>query len=127
MADDEHADEHDYRDGKDAGGTLETRVGALESGQETMSGKLDQVLSMLGGGGKEPAGQPAQQGGGQPEDGIAMEIRKQLDERNAKAAADEEKASTAREVDSLKQQVQQLSERKPEAPVRRVEKLMGWR
>lgn len=121
-------DEHEHSESQDAGGTLENRVGALESGQQTLSGKIDQVLSLLGGGGKEKPAEPAQPpGGGRPEDGIALEIRRQLDERNARAAADEEKASTAREVDSLKQQVQALSERKPEAPVRRVEKAMGWR
>jgi len=109
---------------------LEQRVGALESGQETLSGKLDQVLGILSGSGSGKPEAPAGEGdpGG---DGIAMEIRRQLDERTAREkaerAAADENASRDREVDSLKQQVAALSEKRPEPVVRRVEKMMGWR
>lgn len=39
-----------------AGDTLETRVGKLETGQESMSGKLDTILDKLSG---KPADDPA--------------------------------------------------------------------
>jgi hypothetical protein len=106
------------------GDDLESRVGSLETGQTTLSGKIDQVLSILSGGRKQPEPPAAVQDGEPGADGLAMEIRRQLDERKAAEQADAEKASGAREIDALKQQVAALAERKPEPPVRRVEQVM---
>jgi hypothetical protein len=105
---------------------LEDRVGQLETGQQSLSQKVDQILGIVsgssggdgGGGGQDPPGQPGS---------IAEEIRVQLDDRDARnAAAADEQAKTDR-LGALETKVAELAE-KPPAPVpRRVEKFMGWR
>lgn len=96
---------------------LAGRVDALDS-------KLDTILDKLGGGtgregaSGEPKGQPAS---------VADEIRRQLDDQRkadeAKAAAEGD-AAWRKGVDD---RLAGMAEAAPEPPVRRVEKLMGWR
>jgi hypothetical protein len=102
---------------------LGDRVSRLETGQETLSDKLDKILGIVGGGRSEPEDKPA--GTGAPN--IAHEIRAQLEARDAKAREDAEKTSLREEVAGLKTSLAELAEKPPEAMPRRVEKLMGWR
>lgn len=101
---------------------LDSRVGALETGQQTMAEKLDQILGIVTGGGHE------QDGAGQPDKpgdaNIAHEIRAQLDARDARKAEEGKHKSLAEQVAEIKTT---LTEKPPEPMPRRVERLMGWR
>ena len=96
----------------------------LAARQDAVEGKLDQILSVLGKqpAAKEPAGQEKD-----PPQSVAEEIRAQLDERDRKAAADK----TAADADAWRKGVDEklagMGEKQPEPPVRRIEKIMGWR
>jgi hypothetical protein len=107
---------------------LSDRVSTLETGQETLSGKLDQVIGMLGGkGGGGHADDPTAAADSTGNAGnIAHEIRAQLDKvaREKEAAAKEgERDGTLAE---LRAKVAELTEKTPEPMPRRVEKIMGW-
>jgi hypothetical protein len=107
---------------------LSDRVGKLEAGQDSLAGKLDQVLSMLSGGKdgehpKEPTAPAA--GPGNPA-GVAHEIRAQLDERDRKEREKKDADATAGTLAELKATVAQLTEKQPDPEPRRVERIMGW-
>jgi hypothetical protein len=100
------------------------RVGRLEARQDSIEGKVDQILGILGGSkaGGESAHAPEGTGGGN----VAAEIRAQLDERAARQAeADKQKAAGDR-IGALEARVSELAEKPPQPVTRRVEKLMGW-
>ena len=97
------------------------RLDQLEARQESLSGKLDQVISMLSG--RKPEG--AEPGAGPPAD-IASEIRQQLDARDAKEKADRAAAERDGTLASLQATVKELAEKAPAPVPRRVERLMGW-
>lgn len=109
---------------QDGSGALDERVGKLEAGQETLSGKLDAILDRLGGGqdGK-PAGPPAPEGGG---GNVAAEIRQQLEERDRKARAEADSKSTADRLAAAETKLAELAEKPPQAMPRAVERIMGW-
>jgi cell division septation protein DedD len=92
------------------GGGLGERVSALESGQQTISGKLDEVLGFLK---REPDPPASPAGPERPEVSIADEIRRQLDER-VKPPADTPAAAA------------DLAEKTPTPMARRIERVMGW-
>jgi hypothetical protein len=107
---------------------LSDRVSKLEAGQDSLAGKLDQVIGMLSGGKdgdhpKEPTAPAAQPGNPA---GIAHEIRQQLDERDRKEKEKKEADATAGTLAELKATVTQLAEHKPGPEPRRVERIMGW-
>jgi hypothetical protein len=117
----------DAGQGTDGGG-LEDRVGQLETGQQSLTGKVDRILGIVSGsssdgsdggdGGGQDAGQPGS---------IAEEIRVQLDERDAaSAAAADDQAKTDR-LGALETKVAELAEKPPAPMPRRVEKFWGWR
>lgn len=87
---------------------LDQRVSTLETGQQTILSKLDQLLT-----GPEQPAEPEQ-----PAVSISEEIRRQLAERDAKAKKDkpaEPAAPAAIEP-----------EKPPVPPVLRRHKIMGW-
>jgi hypothetical protein len=107
-----------------AGGALEDRVAGLEAGQQSLSGKVDQVLAALGGG-KDPA--PAGDGKDPaPAGGVAAEIRQQLDERDARERAAAAERDRDGRLGALEQSVKDMGEKAPAPLPRRVEKMMGW-
>jgi hypothetical protein len=106
---------------------LEDRVGQLETGQQSLTAKVDQILGIVsgssndaggGGGDQDPPGQPGS---------IAEEIRVQLDDRDAKNAAAADDAAKTDRLGALETKVAELAEKPPAPMPRRVEKFMGWR
>ena len=101
---------------------LAGRVDALDS-------KLDMILDKISGT-TSTAHDAAQQ---HTEDRldrpstIADEIRQQLAQRDAEAAAAAEKQGVTAKLADLEAKVTGMGEHRPGAPVRRVEKLWGWR
>jgi len=98
------------------------RLDAVEAKQDSMSATLNQVLSILkGDGGKtdQPATEPGTSN-------VAEEIRQQLEERDRKQRADEEKKHGDDRLGALETRVSELAEKPPGPLPRRVEKLMGW-
>ena len=106
---------------------LDERVAKLETGQETLTGKVDKILGIVSG-----QGGSAEDGGGhadQPTGGtnIAHEIRAQLEERDRKNAADAEERAKSDRLAAAEAKLAELSEKPPEPMPRRVERIMGWR
>lgn len=101
---------------------LAGRVDGLES-------KLDLILGKLGGT-EHQAHAAAQQ---HTEDrldrptNIADEIRQQLEERDRAAAASAKDQADQDWRAGVDEKLSGMTEQTPEAPLRRVEKLMGWR
>lgn len=108
---------------------LSERVGALEAGQDSLTGKVDQILGILskggdgGGHGSEPT-EPEPRGG--TPGGIAHEIREQLDKAEAERAARDKEAGRESELAQLKEQVRSLAEAEPVPPPTRKARIMGW-
>jgi succinate dehydrogenase/fumarate reductase flavoprotein subunit len=98
-------------------GNIEGRVSTLES-------KIDDILGILKGGG-QPAQSDASQGRADGSN-AAEEVRRQLDERDAKRAADEKERAAGDRLDALEATVRDLAEVKPIPPVRAIERFMGW-
>jgi hypothetical protein len=100
---------------------LGERVGKLETGQDNLSGKIDEILGILGG-----------RGGGEHEDqpsgarNVADEIRIQLDERDRKRAADDQARADSDRLGAVEARVSELAEKPPEPMPRRIERFMGW-
>jgi uncharacterized protein YceH (UPF0502 family) len=94
---------------------LDARVGRLE----TMISELKNAIT--GGGGQGSESTP------EPPANVAEEIRRQINERDARAAAAaEDKARTDR-LGALETKLAELAEKAPEPMPRRVERIMGWR
>jgi len=115
----------DPQDGAEQGkpdGTLDERVSGLETGQQALAGKIDQILGILGSGEGDGGhdDEPTSTGG----TNIAHEIRAQLDERDRKAKADADAKAHGDRVGALEARVSELAEKPPEPMPRRVEKLM---
>jgi hypothetical protein len=91
---------------------LESRVGALESGQQSIIGKLDQLLG---------AGNVSRETTEPPAVDVAEEIRRQLEKRDRKAAA-----AAAAPAAPAAPDPKELAEKTPAPMARRVEKIMGW-
>lgn len=114
MADDPGTTTPDQPPDSDSG--LDQRVTTLES-------KIDKILGIISR--DPPAADEPEQPAGAPN--VAHEIRQQLDERDAKAREDADKASLRDEVGALKTTLAELAEKPPEAMPRKVERIMGWR
>lgn len=115
----------DDPEGREPGATetLDDRVSQLETGQQSLTEKIDKLLGIVSGGGDKPDGESAPR----PPSNIAEEIRAQLDERDRRdqaAAADKARADWEAGVET---RLTELAEKPPVTPPRRVEKLMGWR
>lgn len=124
---DPKAGEEDHGEGQQDA-SLDDRVGSLEAGQQSLSGKIDQILGILskdggGGHGDEPTDPP--QRGGTP-GSIAHQIREQLDKRDREDAARKKEDERDGTITALREQVAALTEQEPTPPPRRVERLMGW-
>jgi hypothetical protein len=86
---------------------LDQRVSTLETGQQSILSKLDQLLT----GPPEPAEAE------QPAVSISEEIRKQLDQRDRRRAKAEPETPAPAAPEP---------EKPPVPPVRRIHKIMGW-
>jgi hypothetical protein len=96
----------------------------IQAEQAEQRGKIDQILGILSGNHAD-AQQATEDKLDAPAD-IASMVRRQLDERDAKAkAAAAAKGQTDR-LGALETRVSELAEKPPAAPVRRIEKFMGW-
>jgi len=98
------------------------RISHLEQG-------IDRILEVLGKGeGKahEQAQQHTEDRLDRPST-IAEQIREQLAEAKAREAADAEKRGQAERLAAVEQKVTDMAEKTPEAPQRRIEKILGWR
>jgi hypothetical protein len=101
----------------------------LAARQEQTDSKLDQILAVLGR--TERKGQRTAQADRAAEldapTDIAAEIRAQFEERDrqqaARASADADKSWR----DSVESRLTGMTEQRPEAPARPIEKRMGWR
>lgn len=104
-------------------------VAEVAARQDDLEAKVDKILEVLGKG-ESRAHADAQQ---HTEDRldrpatVAEEIRQQLADAKAAEAADAEKRGSADRLAALEAKVTGMTEQTPEAPVRRVEKLWGWR
>ena len=103
---------------------LDGRVSSLETGQETLTQKIDKLLGIVGADGPGD-GQDGHDGEGTGTN-IAHEIRAQIDARDAKKAEEDRQAGLHSTVDELKTKVTELAEKPPAPMPRRIEKLMGW-
>ena len=98
------------------------RISHLEQG-------IDRILEVLGKG----EGKAHQRAEEHTEDRldrpstIAEQIREQLAEAKAREAADAEKRGQAERLAAVEQKVTDMAEKTPEAPQRRIEKILGWR
>jgi hypothetical protein len=112
----------------DAAGPTDTeRITALEAKTDSIGDKLDAVLAAVSG--KTPASSDgAGDGGGQaqPQD-AAAEVRRQLEERDRKAAADKAQADADAWKTGVDASLAELREKPPQEPVRRVEQAMWGR
>jgi hypothetical protein len=107
---------------------LDQRVSSLETGQQTITGKVDQILGILG------KGEHAAQGTAQTEEAAKLDapsnvadmVRRQLDERDAKAKADAAAKGQTDRLGALETTVSELAEKPPAEPVKRRHKIMGW-
>jgi hypothetical protein len=103
---------------------LDGRVSSLETGQESLSQKLDKLLGIVGADGPGD-GQDGHEGEGTGTN-IAHEIRAQLDKRDADAKKKADEEGLHATVGELKTKVTELAEKPPAPMPRRIEKWMGW-
>lgn len=92
----------------------ETRIGKLEA-------KVDAILDKLSG------AKPGEAAEEKPGMTLAEEIRAQLDARDNAEAERQAKDGEKQRIAELEARVTGMAEKAPEAPIRRVERLMGWR
>jgi hypothetical protein len=84
----------------------------LAERQDKLDGKLDQILSVIGG--KKDA--PADPGKADPPSTVAEEIRAQLEERDRKAAADKQAADHDSWRKSVDERLAGMAEKPPGEP-----------
>ena len=107
--------------------SLDTRVGKLEAGQDSLTAKIDDILGILkgsGGDGDGDGGHEEQATGGT---NIAHEIRAQLDDAERKRAAQERDKAHGDRLAGLEAKITEMSEKPPEAPVKRSTRMMWGR
>jgi hypothetical protein len=101
----------------------------LAARQDKTDGKLDQILAALGK--TERTGQQTAQAGRTAEldapTDIAAEIRQQFEERDRQQAAQASANADKTWRDSVESRLTGMTEQRPEAPARNIERLMGWR
>ena len=104
-------------------------VAEVAARQDGLEAKVDNILEVLGKGesrARADAEQHTEDRLDRPTT-VAEEIRQQLADAKAAEAADAEKRGSADRLAALEAKVTGMTEQTPEAPVRRVEKLWGWR
>lgn len=109
--------------------SLDQRFAEVKTEQDRQRGMLEQVLGKLGGAGHQAhaaAQQHEQDKLNRPTD-VADEVRRQFAERDQAAAADQAQTADKDWRAGVDQSLAELREKPPEAPVRRVERLLGWR
>ena len=98
---------------------LEQRVDRVES-------KLDRLIEIVSGG--ERKAQGTAQAGREAEldapTSVGEQIRAQLEERDAKAAAAAGKQADADRIGAIETRLAEMSEQRPQTPVRRIERVM---
>jgi hypothetical protein len=99
-------------------------VAELADRQERTESKLDQVLEAVKAvtGTAHADSQTAVQARLDAPGSVAAQVQAELDRRDRRAKAED----TAAQVGSLSETVAKLTEKTPEAPARRVERIMGW-
>ncbi len=103
---------------------LASRVASLEDGQQDLSGKLDKVLGMLGGGGDAPAG--GAQGGDGSAAGISREISAQLEQQRARDAAAAAERDRDGRLAAIETSLAEMREKAPgPLPTRRARAMWG--
>jgi len=122
-------------DATETADTTEAEAGRIKSLQEQderishLEQAIDRILEVLGKG----EGKAHQRAEEHTEDRldrpstIAEQIREQLAEAKAREAADAEKRGQAERLAAVEQRVTDMAEKTPEAPQRRIEKILGWR
>lgn len=100
---------------------LDAKVNALDT-------KLDRIIDMFGSKGETHAAaeQHTEERLDRPSS-VAEEIRAQLAEQRARDEADAAKNAESAWRKSVDERLTGMAEKTPEAPLRRVEKIMGWR
>ena len=104
-------------------------VAEVAERQDRLESKVDMILDKLGGA-RDTAHEHAQQHTEERLDrptSIADEIRQQLAAQRAKDEADAAGRDTADRLGRMEVSVAELTEKVPEPPQRRIEKIMGWR
>jgi len=113
--------------------SLDDRFGAIEAEQQRQGTLLERIAGQLGGAEQRAHG-AAQRHEERKLDAptdVADEVRRQLEERDRaeRARADQDQAAQSDQAwrAGVDTKLAELTEKPPEAPVRRVEKLLGWR
>lgn len=116
-----------------AGGQAGPTVAEVADRQDKLEGKVDRILGLLEHGKDQAHTAAAEHQRAKldaPSD-VADEVRRQLEERDqaqqAAAAADQAKTTEQTWRQGVDTKLAELTEKTPEAPVRRVERLLGWR
>jgi hypothetical protein len=105
---------------------------SLDKRQDQLDRKLDEVLGLLRpkGTGSQPtaSSSPGATPSSEPAEGPSIEeqVSAELARRDKKAAEEKATADAASERDQMKADLAALKERKPQAPVRRATRLLGW-
>jgi hypothetical protein len=101
----------------------------LAARQDSLEGKLDQILGILGKDESKAQGkaQEHEEAKLDAPTSVADEIRRQLEDRDAKERAAKDAAAHEEWRAGVDQKLGGLAEQKPEPPQRKIEKVMGWR
>jgi hypothetical protein len=87
---------------------LAGRVDKLETGQDTISAKLDHLIERLSGGGGAAGGAKSGEG-----ESVADEIARQLAERDARARADADSRTLLDRLGAVETSVSEMREKAP--------------
>jgi hypothetical protein len=98
---------------------IEARVDSIEEEQRRQGGLLERILASVSG--SAPAAPPAAQEATAARLGGPVDVREEVRQELARAEADRAREA---EHESLRQTVARLSERTPEPPQRKVERVM---
>lgn len=96
-------------------------IGELRARQDRQEGMLQAILDKLSGSKAPDSGE------GKPGMSLAEEVRAQLEARDASEKERAGKESDRQRVADLEAKIAEMGEKTPEAPIRKVERLMGWR
>ena len=109
--------------------TLDQRVSSLETGQQSITDKVDQILGIVGKGEHtaHDAAQKHEEAKLDRPSSVAEQVREQLDARDARERERQAAADRDGRLGTIEQALKDMTEKAPEVPARRVEKFMGWR
>jgi hypothetical protein len=105
------------------------RLDAVESELKEQRGILDEIRAALTGGEHQAhaAAQKHEERKLDQPTTVADEIRAQLEERDRRQAAADEGKAAADRLAAVETSVREMAEKPPEAPIRRIERVFGWR